>query len=130
MSAQLYDALERAVKTIKEHPELAPATSLSITEDGLWVTPWIMGAPITALLTWHDALSDTEREIEGAETYCKVTVRGLLGDVPVIAQTTTHVQLPGNRVSAAVLRTAAHDEDPVHAPDQAVETTALDGKIQ
>lgn len=115
MSVSLYDALERAVKMIKDHPELAPVTSVSVTEDGIWVTPWIMGGPLTALLTWHDALTEPDRELEVAETYSKITVRGLLGDVPVIVTGTTPVQLTGNRarISAAALRTAAHDEDPI-----------------
>ena len=114
MSIQLYDALERAVKTIKDHPDLAPVSMVSITEDGVLVTPWIFGAPITALLTWHDALTDPDRELEVAESYSRIVVRGLLGDVPMIVHGTTHAQLTGSqsRISAAALRTAARDEEP------------------
>lgn len=117
LSATLYDALERAVKALQAHPELAPSITVSMTDDGLWVTPWIRGAPMKALLTWHDAMTDVEREtessgVEGGDSYTKVTVRGLLDDVPVIAQTVTFQALStANKISIADLRKAASEEE-------------------
>lgn len=90
-----------------------------MTDDGLWVTPYERGAPITALLGWHDALKDVTRELESyvseAGSYRKVTVRGLLDDVPIVAQTVTFQELTGSRtgrVSEAELRRIAKMEEP------------------
>lgn len=119
MSVALYDALDRAVKALKAHPDLPPSITLSMTEDGLWVSPWVRGAPMTALLGWHEAMTDTEREyetdgVEGGDQFTKVTVRGLLDDVPVIAQAVTFQPVTGsrNRVSLVELRKLAKGEEP------------------
>lgn len=119
MSAVLYDAMERAVKALKAHPELSPSITVSMTEDGLWVTPYIMGAPMQALLAWHEALKEPERDYEvttsDAGNYTRVTVRGLLDDVPVIAQTVTFQDVTGQRgkVSLAELKKLAKNEEPL-----------------
>lgn len=119
MSDALYDALDRAVKALKAHPDLPPSITVSMTADGLWVSPWVRGAPMTALLDWHNEMTETEREyetngIEGGDTYYKITVRGLLDDVPVIAQAVTFQPVTGsrNRVSLVELRKLAKDEMP------------------
>ncbi len=119
MSVALYDALERAVKALKAHPDLPPSITITLAEDGMWVSPWVRGAPMTALLGWHEEMTDTEREyetngIEGGDTYVKVTVRGLLDDVPVTAQAVTFQEVTGarNKVSLVELRKLAKVEEP------------------
>jgi hypothetical protein len=119
LSDALYDALDRAVKALKAHPDLPPSITVSMTADGLWVSPWVRGAPMRALLSWHDEMTETEREyevngIEGGDSYVKVTVRGLLDDVPVTAQAVTFQPVTGarNKVSLVELRKLAKDEMP------------------
>jgi hypothetical protein len=119
LSVALYDALERAVKALRAHPDLPPSITLTMTDDGLWVSPWVRGAPMTALLGWHEEMTETEREyetngIEGGDSYAKVTVRGLLDDVPVIAQAVTFQPVTGarNKVSLVELRKLAKVEEP------------------
>lgn len=116
LSPPLYDALERAVKAIKAHPELASTPWVSMTEDGLWVTPWILGAPITALLTWHDAMTDVTREVSAVEGggYSLICIKGTLDDIPVTAQITTIQDLSGTRtgISEGDLRYHARQEEP------------------
>lgn len=116
MSSSLYDALERAVKALKAHPRLPETISIALTEDGLWVTPWIPGAPLTSILAWHDELREPSREFESMDGYSKVEVRGFLDDVPIIAQVVTFQELSGrrDRLSEAELRRAARAEEPFH----------------
>lgn len=121
MSTALYDALERAVKVLQAHPELAPSITVSMAEDGLWVAPYIAGAPMTALLTWNDALRDVERDFESTTgpdksySYTKVTIRGFLEDVPVVAQSVTFQDVQGTRgrISLAELKRVAKTEEPL-----------------
>lgn len=117
MSVPLYDGLERAVKAIKDHPELAPTYIVSVTEKGLWVSPWILGAPLTALMSWHDAMEDVTREVMSFEggPYTVVQINGTLDGVPVTAQTTTIQDLSGTRtaMSEGDLRYYARQEYPV-----------------
>lgn len=117
MSQPLYDSLQRAVKILDAHPELRNTTTLSFTEDSLWVSPWLRGAPLTGLLRWHDAMSDVEREVEtitttSAGSYYKVTVRGMLEDLHVVAQTVTFQEMTAGALTEAELRRAAAQEDP------------------
>lgn len=119
MSAVLYDALERAVKVLQQHPELPPTTTVSQTEDALWVNPYVLGAPLTAILGWHDAMREQEREFQlvtnEAGNYTTVTVRGFLEDIPVVAQTVTFQELNGQRgrITLAELRRAAGAEEEI-----------------
>lgn len=120
MSSTLYDALERAVKALQAHSGLPPCISVSMTDDGLWVTPYIMGAPVSAILAWAEVMSEVEREFESYPTgdgngYTKITVRGLLEDVPVIAQTVTFQDVNGTRgrVTLAELRRIAKAEEEI-----------------
>jgi len=114
LSRSLYDFTDRAVNALRAHPDLPETISLAVTEDALWVSPWIAGAPMQAILAWHDVMRDTSREYEAGEGYCKVTVRGFLEDVPVIAQAVTFQEVTGriDRLSEAALRQLAKREEP------------------
>lgn len=114
MSEPLYELMDRAVKVLREHPTLPETISIAVTLDGLWVTPWIHGAPMQALLAWHDVMREPTREYEPHEGYSKVTVRGYLGDVPVIAQAVTFQTLTGRTdvLGEAQLRQLAVQEEP------------------
>lgn len=124
MSMALYGSLDRAVKVLLNHPELAPVITVSQTDEALWVTPYVLGSPIRALLTWHDVMTDTERELEpvrgDAGDYCKITVRGLLDGIPVSATSVTFQDLgtPG-RATLEDLRAAAENEMDLPAPQPA-----------
>lgn len=114
MPVALYDALERAVKVLQEHTDLPVPISVSMTDDGLWVTPWLRGAPMKALLKWHEAMTEPQREcLVRPDGVINVTVRGFLDGTPVIAQAVTFQELsaPEDRLSLAELRRAAGEEE-------------------
>lgn len=114
MPVPLYDALENAVKVLQEHADLPLPISVSMTEDGLWVTPWLRGAPMTALLAWREVMTDASQEFEvRPDGMINVTIRGLLGDVPVVAQAVTFQELSGSggKLALAELRRAASEEE-------------------
>lgn len=117
LSGSLYDVMEKAVKALQNHSDLPESISFSITQEGLWVMPWILGAPLQAILAWHDALIDPTRTYIPADGYTKVEIRGNLDDVPVIAQVVTYQELTGRngRLSEAELRRTAKAEEPFEA---------------
>lgn len=116
MLCPLYTSMESALVALKAHPDLPPTISVALTDDGLWVTPFEFGAPITALMGWHSAMTDPTCEFEttagGAGSYTKITVRGLLDDVQVIAQTVTFRSVDGaaGTVSVTELQRIAAQE--------------------
>lgn len=120
LSRPLYDALTAAVNILSQHPDLPEPLSVSMNQEGLWVDVWELGAPITALLKWYDALDNRSLEIaQSTDDYTTVHVSGMLDKYPMTVTATTYrdIHTKTRRLSVDDLRKVAREEKPyAHAP--------------
>lgn len=119
MNQPLHAPLEQAAKILGELDELPEYLSVAVTADGVWLTPWIHGAPITAVLAWIDMIDNPEVTSVNYGEHTSVHAVGLFDAVRLHVSSTTHrlVQTqPDGRVSIDELRRIASEEEAFETP--------------
>jgi hypothetical protein len=90
MQATLYDDLEAAVKFLPEWKKLPPLISFAVTNGGVYLQPWIHGAPVTALLAWADEMTNRACYVEIFGEHTSIEFTGEINGIKVHCTGTTH----------------------------------------
>ena len=119
MSQAMYDRLLEAHKVLSTHRDRPEPLSVSVAEQGIFLTLWCPGGEVTGLLAWADLMERPAFTANGlaAGGYRSLNARGVIDGVEFTLSVSTRAYVPFDSQSGDVRRedlvTASRRENPL-----------------